>query len=177
MNFSRRRRAIFVETQRQEFQAPSGATSSQSAAPDGAFYFMDCRSTNIPRLRRFTSVFNLWLKTIMPTSLIHRIGIVRWRKGFFENGPRLKPWDFRPPTLPGRKNPPAVSAGLFIFVTLNPAINSWAICVSAVGATSRQPPVPAFPTSILQTHSPPTGGKTAVFAGSSLKNTGKRPFF
>jgi hypothetical protein len=37
----RRRRAIFVETPRQEFQAPSGATSSQSAAPDGAFSFCE----------------------------------------------------------------------------------------------------------------------------------------
>jgi hypothetical protein len=34
-------RAIFVETQRQEFQAPSGATSSQYAAPDGAFSFCE----------------------------------------------------------------------------------------------------------------------------------------
>ena len=37
----RRRRDIFVETQRQEFQAPSGATSNAYAAPDGAFSFCE----------------------------------------------------------------------------------------------------------------------------------------
>jgi hypothetical protein len=40
-NLERRRRDIFVETQRQEFQAPSGATSSAHAAPDGAFSFCE----------------------------------------------------------------------------------------------------------------------------------------
>ena len=57
----RRRRAIFVATQAPRyFQAPSGATSSQSAAPvRGFFVFRVCCPTNIPRLRRFPSVFHL----------------------------------------------------------------------------------------------------------------------
>ena len=36
----RRRRDIFVETHRQEFQAPAGATSSAYATPDGALSFL-----------------------------------------------------------------------------------------------------------------------------------------
>jgi hypothetical protein len=44
----RRRRDIFVETHRQEFQAPSGATSSHYAAPDGAFSFCKLTFYNYP---------------------------------------------------------------------------------------------------------------------------------
>ena len=55
----RRRRAIFVETQRQEFQAPSGATSSEYAVADGGFCFMDFRSTNMPRLWGITLLHSL----------------------------------------------------------------------------------------------------------------------
>ena len=51
----RRRRDIFVETQRQEFQAPSGATSSAYPAPDGASSFCRRRSTTTPRLRRYAA--------------------------------------------------------------------------------------------------------------------------
>jgi hypothetical protein len=74
-----RMRAIFVETQRQEFQAPSGATSSQSAAPDGAFLLCGLRfykysaPTALPiRVYPCASV----VEKIMPASLIHRLGLV-----------------------------------------------------------------------------------------------------
>jgi len=40
LNLQRRRRGIFVESNRKNIQAPSGAKSSEYAAPDGASLFL-----------------------------------------------------------------------------------------------------------------------------------------
>ena len=49
----RQRRDIFVVTHRQDFPAPSGATSTESTASDGASSFCARRSTIMSRLQRF----------------------------------------------------------------------------------------------------------------------------